>query len=281
MNQTTTFERTQLAQGGAIEIDRLGIRLGEGPQAFDAVQDVSLSIAPGEFVCVLGPSGCGKSTLLGALAGHWTPSRGSIHVDGAPVAGPHPERGLVFQQHTLFPWKKVLDNVAFGLKMQGIGRRERRERAHELLGLVGLAGFEDRYPIQLSGGMQQRVEIARVLINHPRVMLMDEPFGALDAQTRLKMQELLLDVWTRVNTTIIFITHDIDEALFLADRILVMSPRPGRIIDEIRLDFERPRHPDLMTSNHFTRLKRHCLDLLHPQASITPLARLSPLGPPP
>nr|WP_259448168.1 ABC transporter ATP-binding protein [Telluria mixta]MCS0628963.1 ABC transporter ATP-binding protein [Telluria mixta]WEM97410.1 ABC transporter ATP-binding protein [Telluria mixta] len=279
MNQTTNFERAQLAQGGAIEIDKLGIRLGEGSQAFDAVQDVSLSIAPGEFVCVLGPSGCGKSTLLGALAGHWTPSRGSIHVDGAPVAGPHPDRGLVFQQHTLFPWKKVLDNVAFGLKMQGVGRHERRERARELLGLVGLAGFEDRYPIQLSGGMQQRVEIARVLINHPRVMLMDEPFGALDAQTRLKMQELLLDVWARVNTTIIFITHDIDEALFLADRILVMSPRPGRIIDEIRLDFERPRHPDVMTSSHFTRLKRHCLDLLHPQASITPLARLSPLGP--
>jgi NitT/TauT family transport system ATP-binding protein len=280
MNQTTSIESARLAQGGAIEIDNLHIRLGEGSQAFDAVQDVSLSIAPGEFVCVLGPSGCGKSTLLGALAGHWTPSRGSIHVDGAPVAGPHPDRGLVFQQHTLFPWKKVLDNVAFGLKMQGVARAERRERARELLGLVGLAGFEDRYPVQLSGGMQQRVEIARVLINHPRVMLMDEPFGALDAQTRLKMQELLLDVWARVNTTIIFITHDIDEALFLADRILVMSPRPGRIIDEIRLDFPRPRHPDVMTSSHFTRLKRHCLDLLHPQASVTPLARLSPLGPP-
>jgi NitT/TauT family transport system ATP-binding protein len=280
MNQTTSFEHARLTQGGAIDIDELHIRLGEGAQAFDAVQDVSLSIAPGEFVCVLGPSGCGKSTLLGALAGHWTPSGGNIHVDGVPVAGPHPERGLVFQQHTLFPWKTVLDNVAFGLKMQGIPRRERRERARALLGLVGLAGFEDRYPVQLSGGMQQRVEIARVLINHPRVMLMDEPFGALDAQTRLKMQELLLDVWTRVNTTIVFITHDIDEALFLADRILVMSPRPGRIIDEIRLDFARPRHPDLMTSSHFTRLKRHCLDLLHPQASITPLARLSPLGPP-
>ena len=279
MNQTTSIESARLAQGGAIEIDNLHIRLGEGAQAFDAVQDVSLSIAPGEFVCVLGPSGCGKSTLLGALAGHWTPSRGSIRVDGTPVSGPHPDRGLVFQQHTLFPWKKVLDNVAFGLKMQGVGRSERRERARELLGLVGLAGFENRYPVQLSGGMQQRVEIARVLINHPRVMLMDEPFGALDAQTRLKMQELLLDVWARVNTTIIFITHDIDEALFLADRILVMSPRPGRIIDEIRLDFPRPRHPDVMTSSHFTRLKRHCLDLLHPQASVTPLARLSPLGP--
>ncbi|MBQ5940642.1 ABC transporter ATP-binding protein [Massilia sp. AB1] len=280
MNQTTSVEHRRLAEGlGGIEIERLSIRLGEGRQAFDAVQDVSLSIAPGEFVCVLGPSGCGKSTLLGALAGHWQPSAGAIRVDGEAVAGPHPERGLVFQHHTLFPWKKVLDNVAFGLKMQGVGRRARHERARELLRLVGLEGFEDRYPIQLSGGMQQRVEIARVLINQPRVMLMDEPFGALDAQTRLKMQELLLEVWARVKTTVVFITHDIDEALFLADRILVMSPRPGRIIDEIRLDFERPRHPDLMTSPHFTQLKRHCLSLLHPQASVNPLARLSALGP--
>jgi NitT/TauT family transport system ATP-binding protein len=280
MNQATILEQRLLEQStGGIEIENLTIRLGEGAQAFDAVQDVSLSIAPGEFVCVLGPSGCGKSTLLGALAGHWQPSRGHIRVDGQAVAGPHPDRGLVFQQHTLFPWKKVLDNVAFGLKMKGVGRRERRERARELLELVGLKGFEDRYPIQLSGGMQQRVEIARVLINHPRVMLMDEPFGALDAQTRLKMQELLLEVWSRVKTTIVFITHDIDEALFLADRILVMSPRPGRIIEEIRLDFERPRHPDLVTSPHFTQLKRHCLALLHPQTNIVPLDRLSPLGP--
>jgi NitT/TauT family transport system ATP-binding protein len=266
---------------GEIEIRNLSIRLGEGRQAFEAVQEISLSIAPGEFICVLGPSGCGKSTLLGALAGHWQPSGGTIRLDGQPIAGPHPDRGLVFQQHTLFPWKKVLDNVAFGLKMKGVGRSERHTQASELLELVGLAGFEDRYPVQLSGGMQQRVEIARVLINNPRVMLMDEPFGALDAQTRLKMQELLLEVWARVKTTIMFITHDIDEALFLADRILVMSPRPGRIIEEIRLDFARPRHPDLMTSPHFTQLKRHCLALLHPTSNLVPLERLSPLGPPP
>jgi NitT/TauT family transport system ATP-binding protein len=284
MNHATLPEQRVLERSagmGGIDIEDLTIRLGEGRQAFEALQQVSLSIAPGEFVCVLGPSGCGKSTLLGALAGHWQPSGGRIRVDAQPVGGPHPDRGLVFQQHTLFPWKKVLDNVAFGLKMKGVGRRERRARARELLELVGLAGFEDRYPAQLSGGMQQRVEIARVLINHPRVMLMDEPFGALDAQTRLKMQELLLGVWARVKTTIVFITHDIDEALFLADRILVMSPRPGRIIDEIRLDFERPRHADLVTSPRFTQLKRHCLALLHPQASIAPLDRLSPLGPPP
>jgi NitT/TauT family transport system ATP-binding protein len=265
MNQTTRFERAQLAQGGAIEIDRLGVRLGAGPQAFDAVQDVSLAIAPGEFVCVLGPSGCGKSTLLGALAGHWTPSRGSIHVDGAPVAGPHPDRGLVFQQHTLFPWKTVLDNVAFGLKMQGVGRRERRERARELLGLVGLAGFEDRYPVQLSGGMQQRVEIARVLINHPRVMLMDEPFGALDAQTRLKMQELLLDVWTRVNTTIVFITHDIDEAVFLADRVIVMSASPGRVLETIEVDLPRPRPLTLRSHPDFVGYRERIWGLLEEQ----------------
>lgn len=266
---------------GRIEIDRLQIRLGEGERRFEALHDVSLTARPGEFICILGPSGCGKSTLLGALAGHLPPSSGTIRVDGKPVHGPHPDRGLVFQQHTLFPWKSVLDNVAFGLKMKGVGREERQAAARDLLQLVGLAEFENSYPAQLSGGMQQRVEIARVLINHPRVMLMDEPFGALDAQTRLKMQELLLDVWARIRTTIVFITHDIDEALFLADRILVMSPRPGRIVDEIALDFARPRHAGLVTSAEFVRLKRHCLDQLHPQANVAPLARLSPIGAPP
>lgn len=265
---------------GRIDIEGVHIRLGAGKQAFEALQDVSIAIEPGEFVCLLGPSGCGKSTLLGALAGHLQPSKGSIRLDSQPVNGPSPERGLVFQQHTLFPWKKVLDNVAFGLKMKGVPREERRTQAKELLELVGLKGFENVYPSQLSGGMQQRVEIARVLINHPRVMLMDEPFGALDAQTRLKMQELLLDVWSRIQTTIVFITHDIDEALFLADRILVMSPRPGRIIEELKLDFPRPRHADLVTSGEFTRLKRHCLELLHPQGKVIPLERLTPLGPP-
>jgi NitT/TauT family transport system ATP-binding protein len=269
---------TQQNVYGKIDIEKLHIHLGSGKQKFEALQNVSINVAPGEFICILGPSGCGKSTLLGALAGHLQPTAGTIQVDGEPVTGPHPDRGLVFQQHTLFPWKKVLGNVAFGLKMKGIEREERHRQARELLKLVGLEGFENSYPSQLSGGMQQRVEIARVLINHPRVMLMDEPFGALDAQTRLKMQELLLEVWARIKTTIIFITHDIDEALFLADRILVMSPRPGKIIDEIVLDFARPRTADLVTSGEFTRLKRHCLALLHPQTTVTPLERLSPIG---
>ncbi|WP_256324079.1 MULTISPECIES: ABC transporter ATP-binding protein [Nitrosospira] len=239
---------------------------------------MSISIKPGEFICLLGPSGCGKSTLLGALAGHLQASSGSIHVDALPLNGPHPERGLVFQQHTLFPWKTVIDNVAFGLKMKGILRAERHKRAAELLELVGLAGFEQHYPFQLSGGMQQRVEIARVLINHPKVMLMDEPFGALDAQTRMMMQQLLLDVWESIKTTIVFITHDIDEALFLADRILVMSPRPGRIIEQTVLEFVRPRKPELLTSDRFIQLKRHCLELLHTQSADFPLQRLTPLG---
>lgn len=266
---------------GRIAIDHVHIHLGQGAQAFEALHDVSIAIQPGEFVCILGPSGCGKSTLLGALAGHLKNSHGTIHVDGQPVDGPHPDRGLVFQHHTLFPWKSVLDNVAFGLKMQGLSRTERRNRARDLLKLVDLSSFADHYPSQLSGGMQQRVEIARVLINHPRVMLMDEPFGALDAQTRLMMQQLLLEVWERIKTTIVFITHDIDEALFLADRILVMSPRPGRIIEELELDFPRPRQQSLVTSERFTQLKRQCLDLLHPQRDLPPLPRLTPIGAPP
>ena len=268
-------------QTGRIAIDDLRVRLGHGAQAFDAVQDIALHVEPGEFVCLLGPSGCGKSTLLGALAGHLTPAGGTIQVDGEAVRGPHPDRGLVFQHHTLFPWKKVLDNVAFGLKMQGVGRRERHARAHEMLRLVGLGDFAGFYPSQLSGGMQQRAEIARVLINHPRVMLMDEPFGALDAQTRLMMQRQLLDAWGRVRTTIVFITHDIDEALFLGDRVLVMGPRPGRIVAEFELDFARPRDPSLVTSSGFIALKRRCLQLLHPHADASaPLERLTPLGAP-
>ncbi|MRW91515.1 ATP-binding cassette domain-containing protein [Duganella sp. FT80W] len=263
---------------GRIDIGQLSLRVGHGEQAFEAVQDVSLNVAPGEFVCLIGPSGCGKSTLLGALAGHLQPSKGSIAVDGVAVKGPHAERGLVFQHHTLFPWRRVIDNVAFGLKMQGVPRAERHRRALELLTMVGLRDFAQHYPAQLSGGMKQRVEIARVLINHPRVILMDEPFGALDAQTRLMMQQLLLQLWASIRTTIVFITHDIDEALFLADRILVMSPRPGRIIEEIAVDFARPRDASLVTSEHFTRLKRRCLQLLQPHGAELPLERLSPLG---
>lgn len=272
---TVTENTPQLGQ---IRIYDLSIGLGQGKDYFTALDKVSLSIQPGEFVCLLGPSGCGKSSLLGALAGHLDVQGGSILVDGLAVDEPQPERGLVFQHHTLFPWLNVIDNVAYGLKMKGLSKADRRAQAKEILALVGLEGFESHYPRQLSGGMQQRVEIARVLINRPNVLLMDEPFGALDALTRLKMQELLLDIWTRLKTTVLFVTHDIDEALFLADRILVMSHRPGQIIEDQALNFARPRNALLNASSEFQTLKRHCLALLQHEPAQLP--RLTPLGMP-
>ncbi|HEX7962695.1 MAG TPA: ABC transporter ATP-binding protein, partial [Terriglobales bacterium] len=201
-----------------------------------------------------------------------------LTVDGEVVAGPSPDRGMVFQQHTLFPWKKVRENVAFGPKMRGVGKAERQRLADEILALVGLSGFEDFYPSQLSGGMQQRVEIARVLINQPHVLLMDEPFGALDAQTRAMMHEVLLDIWTKIPTTTLFVTHDIEEALFLADRVIMMSARPGRVIEDIRMPFARPRDPELVTEIEFVRLKRHFIELLKVPPNVKPLERLTPLG---
>ena len=273
-----THQRILRSETGRIDAEHLSIRLGTGKQAFEAVSDVSFSVAPGEFVSLLGPSGCGKSTLLGALAGHIGIVQGSLMVDGAPVRGPHPERGIVFQHHTLFPWKSARDNVAFGPKMRGVGREQRRREAQRMLDLVGLNGFADRYPGQLSGGMQQRVEIARVLVNEPLLLLMDEPFGALDALTRLKMQELLLGIWEQFRKTILFVTHDIDEALFLSDRIIVMKAQPGRIHEEITVPFERPRMTDIVASPEFSRLKRHCLELLHDDKRTDALPRLTPLG---
>ena len=250
------------AAPGRVGVRALTIELGPPHARFAALDALDVDIAPGEFVCVLGPSGCGKSTLLGALAGHVAATRGEIVVDGEPVDRPHPDRGLVFQQHTLFPWKRVIDNVAFGLKMKGIGASERRRQATELLELVGLGGFGAHYPAQLSGGMQQRVEIARVLINRPRVLLMDEPFGALDAQTRRMMQTLLLDIWAKVRTTVVFVTHDIEEALFLADRILMLSTRPARVIADIPVPLSRPRRDESTLDPAFIDIKRQCLALL-------------------
>lgn len=245
-----------------IYIDNLSITLGTGPDRFTAVQNFNVSINAGEFVCLLGPSGCGKSTVLGALAGHLPSSAGVLKVDDQTVSDPSPDRGLVFQHHTLLPWRRVKDNVGFSLKMRGFPRKKRDLEVKRLLKLVGLSGFEKHWPSQLSGGMQQRVELARVLIGHPRLLLMDEPFGALDALCRVDMQALLLSIWEQMPTTILFVTHDIDEAIFLADRILVMSPRPGRIIEDIKVDLARPRATELVTSQEFIRIKRHCLALL-------------------
>jgi NitT/TauT family transport system ATP-binding protein len=246
----------------AIEMRGVEIHFGDGRTAVQAVSQLDLAIGRGEFVSVLGPSGCGKSTLIGAVAGFTPISAGSLHVDGHPVREPGPERGVVFQHHTLFPWKRVLENVEFGLKMRGSSRPDRRAAARAILETVGLGDFTRHYPWQLSGGMQQRVSLARVLVNRPQVMLMDEPFCALDAQTRLQMQELLLALWHEYHITVLFVTHDVDEAIFLSDRIVVLSERPGRVKAELPVALPRPRTRDLLTTPEFMQLKRHALELL-------------------
>ena len=247
------------AATGRIEITDLGVAFGPNGRRIEAVRGLTLSTTPGEFVALLGPSGCGKTTVLNAVAGFLQPTAGRVAVDGEAITEPGADRGMVFQQHSLFPWKTVLANVEFGLKMRGIGPIERTARARRYLSLVGLAGFERAYPGELSGGMQQRVGIARVLVNRPRVMLMDEPFGALDAQARLAMQELLLGVWREVRTTVLFVTHDIDEALFLADRVAVMTARPGEIRDVVTVKLARPRAAEVITTAEFMALKARVL----------------------
>jgi NitT/TauT family transport system ATP-binding protein len=244
---------------GIVDVQDVSIRFGRNGRSVEAVRRFDLTTAPGEFIALLGPSGCGKSTVLNAIAGFVRPTGGRLLVDGEPVAGPGADRGMVFQQHSLFPWKTVQKNVEFGLKMRGLGRIERESLARTYLNLVGLMGFEHAYPAELSGGMQQRVGIARVLVNKPRVMLMDEPFAALDAQTRMSMQELLLTVWREVRTTVVFVTHDIDEALFLSDRVAVMTARPGAVRDVVEVPLARPRAPEITTTTEFGQLKARVL----------------------
>lgn len=231
-----------------------------GVSGVQALQDIHLAVAPGEIYALVGPSGCGKTTLLNIVAGFERPSAGEVRVDGVPVQGPGPERGVVFQEHALFPWLSALDNVRFGPAVRG--RRDLLERCGEFLALVGLQGFERHYPAQLSGGMRQRVALARVLANAPAVLLMDEPFGALDAQTRAQMHQLLLDIWERLSPTILFVTHDVDEAIYLADRVGVMSARPGRLVAELAVGLPRPRTPDALLGPSFLELKARLLALL-------------------
>jgi NitT/TauT family transport system ATP-binding protein len=250
------------ARLGAISLRNVGILFGEGSSAVEAVRGIDLHVEPGEFVSILGPSGCGKSTIIGAIAGYTPVSSGQVLVDDQPVHSPGPDRGVVFQQHTLFPWKTVRENVEFGLKMRRVKLGERRRIALEILEQVGLADFSKHYPAQLSGGMQQRVSLARVLVNRPRVLLMDEPFCALDAQTRLGMQHMLLELWREFHMTVVFVSHDVDEVLFLSDRVLVSSPRPGRIEATLSVDLPRPRDSLVLTSPEFMRLKRHAMELI-------------------
>ncbi|MBI3976173.1 MAG: ABC transporter ATP-binding protein [Armatimonadetes bacterium] len=206
-----------------------------------AIEDVSLEIGKGEFVAILGPSGCGKTTLLNMVAGFIPPTQGEILLNGRRIQGPGPDRGVVFQSFALFPWKTVMDNVAFGLKMRGVSKEERERVAREYVALVGLEGFEYRYPHELSGGMQQRVGVARVLANKPDLLLMDEPFASVDAQTRMTLQEELTRIWEDRQPTILFVTHDVEEAVFLANRVVVLSPRPGRVRETVEVSLRRPR----------------------------------------
>lgn len=247
---------------GHIKIDEVSITFGSGADAHKAVSTTSLDIAAGEFVCILGPSGCGKSTLLNAIAGYVNPTEGEVLLDGEKITAPGLDRGMVFQQYSLLPWKTVYENVAFGPKMAGHSRTEAGSIANTFLGLVGLKKFGDRYPAELSGGMQQRVGIARALANYPSVLLMDEPFGALDAQTRLMMQESLLDIWKKFGTTVVFVTHDVDEAVFLADRVLIMSAAPGRIIEDVRISLPRPRSTDMASTPEYIQARQFCLDTI-------------------
>ncbi len=238
-----------------IVIDRVSRDFG----ATRALDEISLTIEDGTFVTILGASGCGKSTLLNMLAGLLPVSGGALTLDGAPITGPGPDRVVVFQQPGLYPWLSLRDNIAFGLKMRG---KIDWSLVDELIAVIGLQGFEGHKPYELSGGMQQRVAIARALVMQPRVLLMDEPFGALDAQTRRTMQQFLLELWDRIRATVVFITHDIDEAILLGERLVVMSARPGRIALKTPIPLPRPRHWEMTLEPVFLDLKRQAMGIL-------------------
>ena len=250
-----------------LEIDDVSLRFtprkGNPVQALD---HISLEVADNEFSVIVGPSGCGKSSLLRLVAGLSEPTTGEIRVAGRPVTKPGKDRGMVFQSYTLFPWLTVQKNVEFGPKIAGLAAHERAAIARRFLSEVGLEGFETNYPKQLSGGMMQRVALARALANDPEILLMDEPFGALDSQTRSLMQELLLQIWEHSKKTVLFITHDIDEAILLGDHVYVMTARPGAIKEKIDIDLPRPRTVEATTSPPFIALKRRIMALIHDEA---------------
>ncbi|MBL7257320.1 ABC transporter ATP-binding protein [Actinoplanes sp. LDG1-01] len=235
---------------------------------FVALGDVSLDVADNEFVTIVGPSGCGKTTLMNILAGLETPSSGQALVNGKAITGPGPDRGVIFQQYALFPWLTVRKNVEFGLRTAGVGRAERRERAQHFIDLVGLHDFADALPRTLSGGMKQRCAIARAYAVNPSILLMDEPFGAVDALTRVRLQEQLLQTWSQEKRTVVFITHDVDEAVFLANRVVVMAARPGRIVEIVDVDLPYPRTEELRLSPAFTALRNRVWSAVYHQEPV-------------
>jgi NitT/TauT family transport system ATP-binding protein len=251
---------------GFVEVKHYGLSYDTPDGDVEAVHDVSIRVYPGEFVSIIGPSGCGKSTLLNTVAGFLKPTTGTVSVDGQPIERPSADRGMVFQQYSLFPWKTVRQNVEFGLKMQGRSRHSRETAARTLLGLAGLLQFENQYPESLSGGMKQRVGIVRALATGPKVLLLDEPFGSLDAQTRVIMQQILTNMWQRLKISVLFVTHDIDEAIFQSDRVYCMTARPGTIKAEIMVPLERPRQQAMMMSSEFLALRRGLMSLIREES---------------
>jgi NitT/TauT family transport system ATP-binding protein len=257
------FERLQQREV-ILEVKDLGKTFDSAQGQTVALRNINFKTHRREFVCVIGPSGCGKSTLIRILAGLESHTTGEVLLDGKPVDGPGPDRGMVFQGYTLFPWLSVKQNVMFGPEMNGHGKLEAEREARQWIDLVGLTKFADAYPHQLSGGMKQRVAIARALANQPRILLMDEPFGALDAQTRSRMQAHLLDIWKNIDITVLFITHDLDEAIFLADRILVLKAHPGEVQELIEVPVPRPRHAGQINSAEFLATRARLEELIHP-----------------
>jgi NitT/TauT family transport system ATP-binding protein len=255
-----------LVNKGKVTVTDFSLTYDTGDGPVEAVASASISVNPGEFVSIIGPSGCGKSTLLNAVAGFLKPTSGHVEVDSEEIEGPSADRGMVFQQYSLFPWKTVRENVEFGLKMKGMDRSTREQSARTLLGLAGLLSFEKQYPDSLSGGMKQRVGIIRALATGPKVLLLDEPFGALDAQTRVIMQQILTNMWQRHKTSVLFVTHDIDEAIFLSDRVYCMTARPGAIKAEVAIPLARPRQPSMMMSSEFLALRRGFMGLIREES---------------
>jgi NitT/TauT family transport system ATP-binding protein len=259
--ERTTAEQNVMSAGGpaerarraALRIERLTKQFDTAQGPLTAIEDISFDVSEGEFVSVIGPSGCGKSTLFKILGGLSGDYQGGAFVGNDPVSGPHPAIGMVFQEESAFPWRNVLDNVAFPLEISGMARGERQERARHFIGLVGLSGFEQRYPAELSGGMRQRVAIARTLAFEPKILLMDEPFGALDEQTRLLLGDKVLQIHQSLKQTSLLITHSITEAVQLSDRVLVMTFRPGRIKRVVHIDLPRPRTSEVVSSEAFGR----------------------------
>ena len=259
-----TPQATAVQAAPRLQVDKVSLRYKKPDGGtFTALEEVSFDVPDQQFAVLVGPSGCGKSSLLYLTAGLNEPTSGEIYVGGQQVQGPGADRGMVFQSYTLFPWLTVRQNVEFGLKRRGMAAAQRKEIVDYYVNEVGLAGFADNYAKQLSGGMMQRVAIARALANDPQILLMDEPFGALDSQTRLQMQQLLLRVWGNSKKTVLFVTHDIDEAILLGDRVYVMGARPGRIKQILDVPIERPRTLDMVMERSFIEMKRNIFGLLH------------------